>query len=53
MHVNAKRYPLKLFHESGERWIKGRGGGSEYKYDIVDILRTFVNATMYPFPAQQ
>jgi hypothetical protein len=33
--------------------IKESSGGGEFKYDIVDIERTFVNATMYPHPAQQ
>jgi hypothetical protein len=32
--------------------IKENGGGDEFKYDIFDILLTFVNATMYPHPAQ-
>jgi hypothetical protein len=34
------------------REIKNSGGGDEFKDDIFDI-RTFVNATMYPHPAQQ
>jgi hypothetical protein len=37
---------LKLFHEWREGRIKESSGGDELKYD-------FVNATMYPHPAQQ
>jgi hypothetical protein len=45
---------LKLFQESGEEGMKESSGGNEFKYDIIDnILRTFVNATMYRHPAQQ
>jgi hypothetical protein len=29
---------LKFFQELGERWIKERGGGGEFKYDIFDTL---------------
>jgi hypothetical protein len=32
---------------------EANGGGGEFKYDIFDIVRTFVNATMYPHPALQ
>jgi hypothetical protein len=32
--------------------IKENGVGGELKHDIFDI-RTFVNAIMYPYPAQQ
>jgi hypothetical protein len=39
---------LKLFQESGKR------GGGEFKYSSIRyIVRTFINATMYPHPAQQ
>jgi hypothetical protein len=42
---------LKLFLEW--EWIKENGGGGKFKYDIVNIIvRTFVNATMYPYLAQ-
>jgi hypothetical protein len=34
--------------------IKESDGGDELKYDILDtLLRTFVNATMYPHSAQE
>jgi hypothetical protein len=41
---------LKLSQEWGEEGIKGNGGEVEFKNDIFDIfiVRTFVNATMYP-----
>jgi hypothetical protein len=43
---------LKLFQNGG--WeSKEIGGGGEFKYNILIIVRTFVNATMYPHPAQQ
>jgi hypothetical protein len=33
---------------------KENDGRGEFKYDTIDnIVRTFVNATMYPYPAQQ
>jgi predicted nucleotidyltransferase len=36
-----------------ERGIKENSGGGKFKYDIFDILlRTIVNATMYPHPAK-
>jgi hypothetical protein len=37
----------------GDRRMKENGGWGEFKYDIFHTLRTFVNATMYPHPAQQ
>jgi hypothetical protein len=30
---------LKLFQELGDREIRQSGGGSEFKYDIFDILK--------------
>jgi hypothetical protein len=36
----------------GREEIKENDGRDDFKYDIFDI-RTFVNATMYPHPAQQ
>jgi hypothetical protein len=37
----------------GER-IKENAGEGEFKYDLFDtFLRTFINATMHPHPAQQ
>jgi hypothetical protein len=44
---------LKLFQERGETGIKKNGGEGEKLYDILRIIRTFVNITMYPHPAQQ
>jgi hypothetical protein len=44
-----KRDLLKLFQQWSGRGIKENSGGGEFKYDIFDI-RTFVNATMYPYP---
>jgi hypothetical protein len=49
MYVNAKMITAETVPgigrgDGGERW---RG---EFKYDIFD---TFVNATVYPHPAQQ
>jgi hypothetical protein len=38
MNVSGKRYLLRLFQEEGEGVIKEKGGGSEFKYDIFDIL---------------
>jgi hypothetical protein len=35
------------------RGIKENGGGGEFKYGVFKyIVRTFVNVTMYPHPAQ-
>jgi hypothetical protein len=51
MYVNRNMTPVGTIPGMGGVEIKnGRGG--EFKYDIFDI-RTFVNATMYPHPAQQ
>jgi hypothetical protein len=38
MCVNGKLDLLKLFQESGRVAIKENGGGSEFNYDIFDIL---------------
>jgi hypothetical protein len=42
--------PIKLCIISNS---KQNGRGGEFKYDIWYIARTFVNATMYAYPAQQ
>jgi hypothetical protein len=36
----------------GMKGGENKGGGGEFKYDIFDI-RTFVNVTIYSYPAQQ
>jgi hypothetical protein len=41
---------LKLFQEWEDKVVCWRG---EFKYGIFDIVRTFINATVYPHPAQQ
>jgi hypothetical protein len=51
MYVNGKMRPVETLPRMKGRGIKESGGGDEFKYDIFDI-RTFVNATMYPHPAQ-
>jgi hypothetical protein len=54
MYVNGKMIPVETISgiEGGE--IKENGGGGESKYDIFYIIvRTFINAAMYPHPAQQ
>jgi hypothetical protein len=54
MYVNGKMIPVETNPGMGEVGIKENGGGGEFKYDIFYILlRTFVNVTMYPYPAQQ
>jgi hypothetical protein len=50
MYVNAKITPVEIVPGIGGWEIKVSGGGGEFKYDIFD---TFVNATVYPHPAQQ
>jgi hypothetical protein len=43
---------LKLFQESGEgEWERSRG--YEFKDDISDTFKNFVNGITYPQPAQQ
>jgi hypothetical protein len=44
--------PVETFPVMGGEGIKENGGGGEFKY-IWYIVRIFVNATMYPHPAQQ
>jgi hypothetical protein len=38
---------LKLFQKWGKVGIKEKIGWDEFKFDIFDIVRTFVNTTMY------
>jgi hypothetical protein len=33
--------------------MKESSGGDEFKYDVFDIARIFVNAPMYPHSTQQ
>jgi hypothetical protein len=50
MYVNEKLIHVETIPGmGGEEGIKN-GGEGEFKYNIV---RTFVNPTMYPHPAQQ
>jgi hypothetical protein len=44
MYVNGKMRPVELFQEWLGEWWRG---------DILGIVRTFVNAAVYPYPAQQ
>jgi hypothetical protein len=54
MYVNIKIIPVETFPGMGGEGIKERGGEGKFNYDIFDtILRTFLNATMYPHPVQQ
>jgi hypothetical protein len=51
MYVNVKMRPVETI--SGKwGWIKKNFGGGKLKYDICYIVRTLVNATMYPYPAK-
>jgi hypothetical protein len=53
MYINVKMIPVEMIPGMGgeegdkEEWWRG-----ELKYDIFD-RRTFVSATMYPYPAQR
>jgi hypothetical protein len=47
MYVNGKMRPVETIPGMGEGKIKENDGGGEFSYDIFDIVRTFVNATMY------
>jgi hypothetical protein len=38
MYVNGKMIPVELFQEWGEKGIKESGRGSEFEYDMFDIL---------------
>jgi hypothetical protein len=44
--------PIETILGMGEREIKDNDGGDEFKY-IWHIVKTFVNATMYAYPAHQ
>jgi hypothetical protein len=50
MCVNGKMISIETVPGKGMKENDGRG---EFKYDLYDIVRTLVNATMYPHPAQQ
>jgi hypothetical protein len=52
MYVNGKMILVETIPGTEGEGKKENGGGSEFKYDIFDI-RTFVNATMYSYSAQQ
>jgi hypothetical protein len=54
MYVNVKMIPVETVLGIRGGRIKETGGGREFKYDIFDtLLRTFVNATACPNPAQK
>jgi hypothetical protein len=54
MCVNGKMIPVEIILRMEEGGLKENGGGGIFNYDMFDIfLRTFVNAMMYPHPAQQ
>jgi hypothetical protein len=38
MYVNGKMGPTENILGMGKRWIKGKGGGGEFKYDLFDIF---------------
>jgi hypothetical protein len=54
MYVNGKMIPIEITPGMGEKGIKknDRGGWIQVWHNWY-IVRTFVNATMYPHPAQQ
>jgi hypothetical protein len=53
MYVNGKFIPIETISGMGEE-IKENGGSSEFKYYLLhNIVRTFVNVMMYPYPAPQ
>jgi hypothetical protein len=54
MYVNAKMIAVEIILGMGGARVKESCRGGEFKYDnILYIIRTFVNATMYPHPEQQ
>jgi hypothetical protein len=52
MVVLFETIPGKSWGRGQEEGIMENSGGGEFKY-ILFIVRIFVNATMYPYPAQQ
>jgi hypothetical protein len=54
MCINGKMIFVETIQGMVGRGIKENDGGDELKYDVFDILivRTLINATMYPHPAQ-
>jgi hypothetical protein len=53
MYVNGKMIPVETITGIGGGRKKENDGRGDFKYDIFEyIVRTFVNATMYPHPAQ-
>jgi hypothetical protein len=54
MYVNGKIISIETLPGIGEWAKKENGGMVDFKYGIFDnTVRTFVNATMYPLPAQR
>jgi hypothetical protein len=53
MYVNVKMISVETIPGIGRGGMKERSGGGVNAYMIYLIhLRTFVNATMFPLPAQ-
>jgi hypothetical protein len=50
MSVNGKMRPVEKI--PGKRGEDGGGEFKYFKYSIFDLIRNFVNATMYPYPTQ-
>jgi hypothetical protein len=47
--------PVETVPGMGRRGIRENDGGGKFNYDIWYtwyIVRTFINATMYPYPTQ-
>jgi hypothetical protein len=53
LYINVKMIPAETILGIRGRGIKEISGGGELNCDIFKILRTCVNATMYPYPTEQ
>jgi hypothetical protein len=53
MNANVKMIPAETIPGMEGEGEKATNGGGEFKYNIFDIVRTFLNAAMYPHLAQQ
>jgi hypothetical protein len=52
LYANRKMIPTETVSGMGRRWDKGKLKGRIWN-QVWYSVRTFVNATMYPYPAQQ
>jgi hypothetical protein len=53
MYVNGKMRPVETIPGMMGRGLMGKDGGVNSSMIYLIYCKNFVNATMYPYPAQQ